>query len=298
MTSHVQLVQILSKIDSLPELPQVALRLTQLLDDPNVSAEKLGEVIKVDPSFTSQVLKLCNSAAYGFSRTISTVKEAVAILGFKVLKSMVYTIIAKIALDKPVSGYGLNKGDLWHNALTCAVYAKYIAQRERIADPELAFTAALLRDLGKIVLGEFVGANYTEIETLAVQEQIDFISAEERVLGVNHTTIGVKIAEKWNLPGPLRMVMKYHHKPINFPPGLEPTLIKLILTVHLADVFTMMTGSGIGSDGLMYTLDFDALKQGGFKLSESDFEQLLGELVEQNKVVQQLEESMRAFGDE
>lgn len=298
MQSHVQLVQILNKIDSLPELPQVALRLTQLLDDPNVGAEKLGEVIKVDPSFTGQVLKLCNSAAYGFSRTISTVKEAVAILGFKVLKSMVYTIIAKIALDKPVSGYGLNKGDLWHNALTCAVYAKYIAQREKTTDPELAFTAALLRDLGKIVLGEFVGANYQEIEALAVQEQIDFISAEERVLGVNHTTIGVKIAEKWNLPNPLKMVMKYHHKPINFPPALEPALIKLILTVHLADVFTMMTGSGVGSDGLMYTLDFDALKQGGFKLTESDFEQLLGELVEQNKVVQQLEESMRTFGED
>ncbi|MEB3287659.1 MAG: HDOD domain-containing protein [Vampirovibrionales bacterium] len=297
MQSQVQLIQIINKIDRLPELPQVALKLTQLLDDPDVSAEKLADVIRVDASFTSQVLKLCNSAAYGLSRTISTVKEAVAILGFKVLKSMVYTIIAKITLDKPIDGYSLDKGALWKNALTCAVYAKHIAKRERFADPELAFTAALLRDLGKIVLGEFVGANYAQIEQKAMDEKIDFVQAEEKVLGISHTTVGAKIGEKWNLPAQLISVMKYHHKPVNLPPNLDAQLAKLILIVHLADSFTMLIGSGIGNDGLMYTLDIDALGKAGFKTDEESLELLMSELMEQNRIIKELEESLKAFGN-
>lgn len=287
----VPITEIISKVDRLPELPQVAMRLSQLLDDPNVSAERLSEIIRVDASFTGQILRLCNSAAYGFSRTISTVKEAVAILGFKVLKSMVYTIIAKIALDRPINGYALKEGDLWINALTCAIYAKHIAQRERFADPELAFTAALLRDIGKIILGEYVGANYAEIEHLASSEQMDFIQAEEQVLGVSHTFIGVKIAEKWNLPHQLAQVIKYHHKPVNLPPTMDAQQMKLIMIVHLADAFTMMMGTGIGSDGMMYSLDFQALEQAGIKVDEVYVERMMSDLVDLNAVVKELVKS-------
>src|SRR5690606_8012432 len=125
-------------------------------------------------------------------------KEAVAILGFTTLKSMVYTIMAKVALDRPVPGYALAEGDLWMNALTCAVYAKHIGQKERLPDPELAFTGGLLRDIGKVVLGEYVGANYGEIEQLTIKDRVDFLEAEERVIGYNHSLVGTKIAEKWN----------------------------------------------------------------------------------------------------
>lgn len=181
--SKVTLQEIVQKVEQLPQLPQVALRVSQLLEERETNAGKLAELIRLDPSFTSQVLRLCNSAAYGFSRRISTVKDAVAILGFSTLKSMVYTILAKVALDRSVAGYSLEEGDLWYNALTCAIYAKHIGQRERLPDPEVAFTGGLLRDIGKIVLGDFVGANYAAIEQMTRTERIDFLTAEERVIG-------------------------------------------------------------------------------------------------------------------
>jgi putative nucleotidyltransferase with HDIG domain len=292
--SKISLAEIVAKVERLPELPQVAMRVSQMLEDPNANAEKLADVIRLDASFTSQVLRLCNSAAYGLSRKITTVKEAVAILGFKALKSMVYTIIAKVALDRPVPGYSLQDGDLWINALTCAVYSKHIAQKERLPDAELAFTCGLLRDIGKIVLGEYVGANYAEIEQITVRERIDFVEAEERVIGFNHSLVGTRVAEKWNLPPILTNVIRHHHKPIKLPPNIAPVDAKLITIVHLADVFTSMIGQGAGSDGLMYSLDMEALSKSGINVMDNYLERTLGELVDLNPVIKSLADSLTA----
>lgn len=290
------LAEIVAKVDRLPELPQAAVRVSQMLEDDNTSAEQLASVIKIDAGLTSQVLRLCNSAAYGFSRRISTVKEAVAILGFKTLKSMVYTIIAKVALDRPVPGYGLQADDLWYNALTCAVYARHIAQRERLPDPELAFTGGLLRDIGKLVLGDAVGANYAEIEKLSVAQQIDFVDAEEQVLGFNHSMVGTKVAEKWNLPAILVSIIKHHHKPLKLPPLITPVEAKVITIVHLADVFTHMIGRGNGSEGLMYNLDMDALHKAGIQANDAYLERMLSELVDLEHIIQSLADSLKQEG--
>jgi putative nucleotidyltransferase with HDIG domain len=288
----VTLQEIISKVDQLPQLPQVALRVSRMMEDSNTNATKLSEVIRLDPGFTSQVLRLCNSAAYGFSRRISTVKEAVAILGLSTLKSMVYTIIAKVALDRPVPGYSLSEGDLWYNSLTCAVYAKHIGQKERLPDPELAFTGGLLRDIGKIVLGDFVGANYAEIEALTLKEKIDFLEAEERIIGFNHSIVGTRVAEKWNLPPVLVNVIRYHHKPVKLPPTIAPVETKMISIVHLADSLTRMIGQNAGSDGLMYCLDTTALNATGINTQGDYLERLMSELIDLNPVIKDLAESM------
>lgn len=288
----VTLQEIISKVEQLPQLPQVALRVSRMMEESTTNAEKLSEVIRLDPSFTSQVLRLCNSAAYGFSRRISTVKEAVAILGHSTLKSMVYTIIAKVALDRPVPGYSLSEGDLWYNSLTCAVYAKHIGQKERLPDPEVAFTGGLLRDIGKIVLGDFVGANYAEIEAMTTRDRVDFLDAEERVIGFNHCVVGTRVAEKWNLPPVLVNAIRHHHKPLKLPPTLPPAESKMISIVHLADGLTSMVGKGSGNDGLMYCLDTDALTRVGINVQGNYLEKLIGELVDLNPIIKDLADSM------
>jgi putative nucleotidyltransferase with HDIG domain len=288
------LQDIVTKVEQLPQPPQVALRVTRMLEDLNCSAQQLADVIRLDPNMTSQVLRLCNSAAYGFSRKIATVKEAVAMLGFNTLKSLVYTILSHSAFDRAIKGYGLERGALWTNAVTCAVYAKFIAEQRRLVDPELAYTGAILRDIGKLVLGEFVGANYGEIETLAQKEGIDFVDAEAQVIGFSHTLVGMKIAEKWNLPDKLVKVIRYHHAPSTLPKGTLPDDVKLVTIVHLADVFTMMVGSGIGSDGMMYSLDGPAIKALGIDLDGPYLETTLAQLVDLNSVVKSLTDSFLA----
>ena len=251
-----------------------------MLEDPDVDAESLADVIRVDANLTSQVLRLCNSAAYGFSRKITTVKEAVAILGFKTLKSMVYTILAHQTLASEVPGYGLEKGALWENGLTGAVYAKYLAEKTKAVDPDHAFTGAILRDIGKLVMGEFVGISYKDIEALARQEQIDFLEAENQVVGFNHTMVGKQVGEKWKLPELLVHVVHYHHHPSRMKAPIPPATQKLVTIVHLADAFTMMGGRGVGDDGLMYCMDYDAIEaQLGLKVDMPFIESTLGALI-------------------
>jgi putative nucleotidyltransferase with HDIG domain len=286
------LEEIAKRVKRLPELPAAALRISRLLDKEDTNAEMLAEVIRMDASLTGQILRLCNSAAYGFTRKISTVKEAVAVLGFATLRSMVYTIIAKFSLDKPIPGYGLKEGDLWLNSLTCAVYAKHLAKKFKHPNPELPYTAALLRDIGMLVLGEYVGANYAEIEKLTLKDRIDFVQAEGQVLGSNHCMVGARVAEQWNLPPVLINAIKHHHKPTKLPAHTPPDEFKLVTIVHVADMMTRMVGYGSGSDGLMYNMDAQALTQIGIDPSSAYMEEIISELVELGPIIRDLVDSM------
>jgi len=286
------LEDIIKRVQKLPELPAAALKIRSLLDEEDTNAEMLAEIIRMDPSLTSQILRLCNSAAYGFARRISTVKDAVAILGFSTLSSMIYTIIAKFSLDKPVDGYCLKEGDLWLNSLTCAVYAKHIAKKLNYRNPELVYTAALLRDIGMLVLGEFVGPHYHEIERLTIKERVDFVQAEWKVLGFNHCMVGARVAEKWNLPPVLVDSIKYHHKPSTLPNKTDAEEFKIITYVHLADMMSRMIGYGSGNDGLMYSLDAPALIKVGIEPKSAYLETLMSELMGLGPTIRDLADSM------
>lgn len=289
----ITLKDIMQKVDRLPPMPQAVLRVSNLLEQESANAAQMAAIIRLDPTFTSQVLRLCNSAAYGFSRRISTVKEAVAILGFSMLKSMVYTILAKAALDHPVPGYALAQGDLWQNSLTCSIYARHIAQRERLPNLELAFTGGLLRDIGKIVLGDFVGPKYAEIERAAITGRIDFLAAEDKILGFNHSTAGMHLAERWNLPPILINIIRHHHHPAKIPPTVSPLDAKVIAVIHLADALTSMMAMGTGQDGMMYCLDADFLQKAGLRSIENNgLERLIGELVDLHSVIKDLSDSL------
>lgn len=295
--SKLTIQELITKVDHLPELPQVAMRVGRMMEDPNTNANQLAEIIRLDANMTGQVLRLCNSAAYGLPRKIATAREAVALMGFKALKSLIYTVISHTALNRDVKGYNLEQGALWVNALTCAVYAKYLAEQHKDVDPELIFTGGLLRDVGKIVLGEYVGTSYNDIEALAIKEQIDFVEAEERVLGFNHMMVGTRVAEKWNLPEKLVKVIRYHHKPsLMFDQDASEADIKMVTLVHLADVFTMMLGAGIGSDGMMYSIDMEALDYIGFDTDEAYLESLLARLVDLDSVVKEMSSAFSVQG--
>jgi HD-like signal output (HDOD) protein len=293
-STKISLNALLELVDRLPQPPQVALKLARLLEDASASAEQLAQVIQLDANMTGQVLRLCNSSAYGLSRRIETIKEAIALLGFGTLKSLVYTIISQNTLDKPLGGYDLAKGMLWHNAAACAMYAKHLAVRFGGCDPELAYTGSVLRDVGKLVLSQFVGDAFLTIEQYAIEKQIDFDRAETQVLGFSHTELGQKVAEKWDLSPTLQAVIRYHHEPSSMPEDTPADLLRVTALIHLADTFTMMMGCGLGGDGMMYSLDEPGLKRAGIPSDESAFEQIYGELIVVNEQVKSLIDSFGA----
>jgi len=294
--------QLVAEVDRLPELPQAVVQVIRVLEDPDVDADDLANIIRLDPNLTLQMLRLSNSAAYGLSRRVETVKDAVAILGQNTLKSLVYTILSHQTLNHELPGYALKTGALWTHAVTGAFYAKHIAKNihrfcatnDVKLDPEVAFTAALLRDIGKIILTMYVGANYAEIDQYALQHQVSFHDAEHHIIGASHTEVGQAIAERWQLPLNIYRAIAYHHTPMaaSKTGNLHDEL--LLVLIHLADGIATLLGQGVGSDGLMYQIDFQALKASGLNLDRGGFEQLIADLINLQPQVDEMLNSLRA----
>lgn len=280
-----KLDKIVAKIDKLPDMFTVAVQVLKALENPDCDVNELSALISKDPSLTSKLLKLCNSAQFGFSRKIATIKDAIPKLGFKTLKSIIFVALSKNVLNKEIKGYGLGKSDLWHNSISCAVYSRKLAEMSNYRDPELAFTAGLLRDIGKLVIHEYIGESYDEILETVMSDNITFIDAEEKVLGFNHCDIGAKIALKWNFPDVLIETIQFHHSSKNYKAVQDP---KLLSIVHIADAITMLLGVGLGNDGMMYKVDMKAVETLGIKASASSIDELIAEMVELNDEIQRM----------
>lgn len=270
--------------DTIQRPPEVALQLNRLLQNPTTNASEIANLIKLDTQMTGQVLRMCNSAAYALRREIVTVQEAVAMLGVKTIVGIVFAILAKSTMDKDLSGYGLGKGDLFRNALTGAVYARELASKlntTETVDPEQAFTGAILRDIGRLLLQEAVGQAYQDIEAYALEGNIPFPEAEKSIIGLSHLEAGHYLAKVWGLPDVLVKCIRYKQSPSTIP-ATDPHRAQhfpVVVAVHLGDTFARMNGVGIGYDSLMYKVDEDALNLLPQLQNNDALEQLLSNLL-------------------
>jgi len=282
--------KLLNRVDSIPHNFHIAIKVAKMLDDFNVNIKELSKIIGVDQSFTVQLLKLCNSAQYGFSRKIVTVNDAITRLGFKTLKSLVFVVVSKSSFNKPIEGYNLEKGELWRNSIACAVYSKYLAEISGYKDPELAFTSGLLRDIGKLIIHEYIKDEYNNIVNLVNSENIGFSEAEEKILGYNHSQVGSKIASKWNFPKTLEETIEFHHNPND----TNRTYLDnhLVNIVHIADSIAMMLGMGIGNDGMMHHFNISALENIGIDVNSVGIETLISDMVDLNTEIDLLMANM------
>jgi putative nucleotidyltransferase with HDIG domain len=269
-----KLQQLVQTIRDLPALPEVVVRVMRMADDPRSDAQSIARVIATDQAMTARVLKLANSAFYGLPRRVSTLSEAVVILGFRTIKNLAIAASTFELLNREIAGYWLQRGELWRHSLACAIGAQLIAQRVRLPVTEEAFVAGLLHDIGKVAINLFVREQYEQIMERALQDRIPFVEAEQAVLGFNHAMAGALIAEKWNLPPSLVAVIQYHHQP-SHAPGAEG----IVFAVHLADILSITLGIGIGGDGLYYTLEEGTLER--FGLQQTDIDEVCERIVDQ-----------------
>ncbi|HEY3374527.1 MAG TPA: HDOD domain-containing protein [Candidatus Aquicultor sp.] len=246
--------KILREVRDLPPFSAIANRALKLTNDPKSSAVDISRVISYDAAFTARVLRMANSAYYGFTRKITTVSEAIVILGYETLKSVVLALTLQKFYDQEVKGYGLEKGDLWKHSVGCALAARLIANQVRYPQVEQAFVAGLLHDVGKIILNQYVRKEIDNIVELAAQQGLSFAEAERRILGFDHQDIGSKVAEKWNFDEKIVEAIYQHHRPDRAKKDPELTAI-----VHVADFICLSLGLGVGSDGMLYPLKKEAL---------------------------------------
>jgi len=251
--------EIISDVRSFPSMSGTAVKVLKLVDDPESTASKIEELLRYDPAITANILKLTNSAYFGLPARIGSVRQAIVLLGWKRLGKLVMTSCVNAILDKPVPGYDLPSGELWRHSIAVSVAAELLAKELGIAADDEVYTAALLHDLGKLVLGNYVRKDLQAIER-AAGEGIPFQVAEREVLGTDHAEIGGRLLKSWSFPESLVKSVRYHHDP---DAAKEPNTI--IDLVHVANVLCLMIGIGVGREGLRYAPSPAATKRLGIK---------------------------------
>ncbi|MGD2187872.1 MAG: HDOD domain-containing protein [Desulfobacterales bacterium] len=238
--------KIASATKSFPGMPGTALKLLAMIDDPAMRVSQIEKILRHDPGLTANVLRLANSAYFGIPSKVGSIRQAVILLGLKRLIQMVIAACVSAIMDKPVPGYDLPPGELWRHSIAVSVAAEGLVKELKVDAAEEIFTAALLHDVGKLVLGDFVKDDFKQIET-ALSQGIAFEMAESIVLGTNHAETGAQILTNWSLPAEIVNAVRWHHAPENA--DLTSTMLDI---VHVANFMSMMIGIGIGRDGLQH----------------------------------------------
>lgn len=262
-----RLAWLLQYARDIPPLPRVAVQVANLVDQPNTSAAQVAQALSMDQVLTARVLKLANSAFYGSPRRISTVTEAIVLLGMRTIRNMTMAVSCFDLYDRDVKGYTDRRGDMWRHSLCCGYAAQQIATRVRYPLPEEAFVAGLLHDIGKVLISLRLSNEFRLALERVTEEKITFVEAECAILGFDHAQVGARMTEQWNLPPQLVSAIRWHHDPASacdasasggYKSG--PEAGKLTAIVHLADLICITLGIGLGGDGLNYRLQESVLE--------------------------------------
>lgn len=193
----------LRKLEGVPTLPPIVQKLSQMIEDERVSLHQIAEVIEKDQVITTKVLRLANSAFYGFPRKVSTVNQAMMLLGINVLKILIMTSSFFEIIHKEDIG-------LWEHSIGVAACAKIIAEKANLLEPQEIATAGLLHDLGRVIEMVTFKEEYEAIKK-QIEEGVDPLKAEKLILGMEHSEIGAFLMSQWNLPERLIEAVQAHH---------------------------------------------------------------------------------------
>ncbi|MBN1578905.1 MAG: HDOD domain-containing protein [Chitinispirillaceae bacterium] len=239
-----QILQTIENISSIPTLPTVIERLTRLLQNPKTSAEEVGKAITTDQALASKVLKLVNSAFYGFPGRISTITHAIVILGFSTVKNVVLTAsIFDIFRNKGEGMAGFDLEDFWLHSIACGAASAAIAKQIGGLEKEECFIAGLIHDLGKLILCQYLPDEFRSALQHSAENRQLLYESEKKLFGSTHAEIGGYLTERWNLPTNLQNPVKYHHQPSPAHDNHPMTAI-----VHCADILVRALDYGNGGD--------------------------------------------------
>ncbi len=243
---------LVAQIKNLPPVSHAALKLVSLLDQPAVSNEDVVQVLKYDNVLTAKLLRACNSPYYGFEEPVSSVEQAVLILGHQQILHIVLSIAFGGAMSTPLPGYAAEAKELWAHSLTTAMAADRIARHTTTMDlePAVTFTAGLLHDIGKLALNHALTAEaQAEIRRLINDRNLSRSEAEAEVIGTDHGEVGACLLESWRLPAEIVEAVRNHHRPV-----VDP-LPKLSTPTHVANCLAHLIGSTVGWEGFAVRTD-------------------------------------------
>ncbi|MBN1113835.1 MAG: HDOD domain-containing protein [Oligoflexia bacterium] len=247
--------KIINGMGDLPTLPSIVQELRKKLVDPKASASDISNIVTNDVAISAKILRLVNSAFYGLERKVESIQHAVAYLGFR----NIYNLVLNLTVFKVFSGKlgetGFKWNNFWLHCLATAEASRIIANEVRYKDPDAAFTAGLLHDLGKLVLGYKFPNEFEYIIQKANASKLSFSQAEAGLIEIDHAEIGFITASYWQLPQIIKAVIKHHHQLSSFERTWELISKDLIVDIIIiADV--VVQKMGIGANGSFLVPEF------------------------------------------
>lgn len=238
--------KIIDKINYLPTLPTVFSRLSDAMSNPRISNDEIAAIISSDQAAAIKVLKVVNSAFYGFSGRIDTITRAILYLGLNEVSNLIFAMSVINLFKKKQALMNFRPVEFWAHSIAVGVATRLVGSSMKIQNLENYFLSGILHDIGKLILFEYAGEDYAKVLTLADEKNILIIEAEKEVLGFDHAAIGEQLAIKWNLPSSIKNVIKFHHSGI-----AAGTNEKLVAAIHIGDIIARTLNLGYPGDNLV-----------------------------------------------
>jgi putative nucleotidyltransferase with HDIG domain len=255
----ISLADLSREIDHLDPIPVSQPLLAKALADPYTDLQRIVTIIEYDPALTANALKLANSAYYSRGNEVHSVREAVSLLGAgRILQHSVGRHLrGRLAQSCP--GYDLVEKELWHHSVAAALAADTLPRYAKVAIHPVAFTAALLHDIGKLILSRHLESELRdEIMRIAATQKLTYVQAERALLGFDHAQVGGVIARRWNFPAALSDAIAHHHQPKH--EGDDRTAH---FAVHIGNAVAKILGIGMGSEEMNMVADGAAARELG-----------------------------------
>ncbi len=257
-----ELKKIIMDTKTLPTLPGVVNKLNSLSDNDKASVQEMAKLVSSDQVLSARILRLANSPSYGFYR-VSTISNAMILLGVNVVKSLALSSSIFEIMEK-------NSVGLWEHSLGAGVAANVIARKLGLPECEEISTAALLHDIGKVIISLKCSEAEEQIRITVQERDLYVLDAEREVIGTDHAEVGGWLAKSWFLPDKLSEPITFHHEVTRSVNHRIKTAV-----VHIADV--LIKASGFGDSGDVYVPQIQPVAWDILKFNEK----LLAEVIEE-----------------
>ncbi len=249
-TQNTELKSLVDDIQGLVSLPEVAIKISSMVDDPNVSVDEIGKLISQDPALTVRVLAIANSPFYGLSAEVSTIARAVTVLGTKQITDVVLSTATTSAFAG-IPIHVISVDDFWYHSLYCGLLAQELAGQHNPPLRNSMFVAGLLHDIGHLVMFNKIPRLIHDALLRTVQgESLPLFMEEREVIGFDHAQVGAALAREWHLPAYLVECIEFHHEPEKAKDfKLEATLI------HIANAVAALPYSGDIDESDLQSID-------------------------------------------
>ena len=253
----------IENINALPTIPKVLKKILRVIENPRISLNEISNFVVADPALTTKVLKMVNSPIYGFPGRISSVNQAVILLGLTVVKGLLLGVSVFDLMQKTMIG-------LWEHSLGTAIVSRLIAQKKGLKEPDEASVSGLLHDIGKVLLILQYPQEYEKAMSESEDTSLTIHESEKIFFSTTHASVGSWMAQKWRFPANLVEVIEYHHKPHLAKVAPVDTAI-----VHFSDV--LMRARGFGFAGDNYLMPVNPKVWEFLSFSEGDIKEILAE---------------------